>query len=56
MTLIFKSSITRLRKVERRAGGVAQVTQCLPRKHEALSSNLSTEKKKKKANTCTVAL
>jgi hypothetical protein len=29
------------------AGGVAQVVECLPNKHEALSSNPSTEKKKK---------
>jgi hypothetical protein len=32
----------------KRAGGVAQVIECLPSKCEALSSNPSTEKKKKK--------
>jgi hypothetical protein len=31
-----------------RAGAVPQVVECLPSKHEALSSNLSTDKKKKK--------
>jgi hypothetical protein len=29
------------------AGGVAQVVECLPSKHKARSSNLSTAKKKK---------
>jgi hypothetical protein len=29
------------------AGGVAQVVECLPSKHEVLSSNPSTEKKKR---------
>jgi hypothetical protein len=30
---------------KKRAGGVAQVIECLPRKHEALSLNPSTVKK-----------
>jgi hypothetical protein len=34
--------------LQRRAGGVDQVVQCLPSKHEALSSNTNTAKKKKK--------
>jgi hypothetical protein len=32
----------------RKAGGVAPVVECLPSKHEDLSSNLSTEEKRKK--------
>jgi hypothetical protein len=32
----------------KRAGGVAQVVECLPKKHKALSTNTSTKKKKKK--------
>jgi hypothetical protein len=30
------------------AGGMAQVVDCLPSKHEALSSNPSTDKKKQR--------
>jgi hypothetical protein len=33
---------------QNRTGGVAQVVECLPSKHEALSSNQSTDRKKKK--------
>jgi hypothetical protein len=38
---------------KKRAGGVDQVVQCLPTKLEALSSNPSTTKKKKKVNALT---
>jgi hypothetical protein len=33
-------------------GGIAQVVGCLPNKHKALSSNLSTEKRKKTNKNC----
>jgi hypothetical protein len=35
-----------------RAGGVAQVVDCLTSKHEALSSNPSADKNKAKQNSC----
>jgi hypothetical protein len=33
---------------QNRAGGVTQAVECLPSKHEALSSNTSTKRKKKR--------
>jgi hypothetical protein len=35
------------KRMQNRAGGVSQVEDCLPSKHEALSSNNITAKKKK---------
>jgi hypothetical protein len=35
-------------KTEKRTGGVVQVVECLPNKHQALSSSPSTNTKKKK--------
>jgi superfamily II helicase len=40
-------TLSRKYPIQNKAGGVAQVVECLLSKHEALSSNSSTEKRKK---------